>query len=164
MWNHGPVTEIDERVRADLDAMDLDTVFRIRHTAIRAIRRYLEDHHAAVMVTLREDGTPHVARIGVGLVDGELWSSGTRTRVRTGHLRRDPRCTLCVLNPRDPQSWLGLETRVTIHDGDDAVDRNLALYRALAGEPDDLDEYRAAMVAEQRLVYAFEILRAYGQY
>ena len=141
MWNHGPVTEIDERVR-----------------------RYLEDHHAAVMVTLREDGTPHVTRIGVGLVDGELWSSGTRTRVRTGHLRRDPRCTLCVLNPRDPQSWLGLETRVTIHDGDDAVDRNLALYRALAGEPDDLDEYRAAMVAEQRLVYAFEILRAYGQY
>jgi hypothetical protein len=53
---------------------------------------------------------------------------------------------------------------VTIHDGDDAVDKNLALYRALAGEPDDLDEYRAAMVAEQRLVYAFEILRAYGQY
>jgi PPOX class probable F420-dependent enzyme len=128
------------------------------------VRRFLEDHHTAVMVTLRKDGTPHVARIGIGLVDGELWSSGTRTRVRTGHLRRDPRSTLCVLDPGNPQSWLGLETRVTIHDGDDAVERNLALYRVLAGEPRDLDEYRAAMVAEQRLVYAFEILRAYGQY
>ena len=128
------------------------------------VRRFLEDHHAAVMVTLREDGTPHVARIGVGLVDGRLWSSGTRTRVRTAHLRRDPRSTLCVLDPANAQAWLGLETRVTIHDGDDAVERNLALYRALAGEPDDLEEYRAAMVAEQRLVYAFELLRAYGQY
>ena len=141
MWNHWRMTEIEERVRT-----------------------YLEGHHTAVMVTLRKDGTPHVARIGVGLVDGELWSSGTRTRVRTGHLRRDPRCTLCVLDPRDPQSWLGLETRVTIHDGDDAVERNLALYRVLAGEPHDLDEYRAAMVAEQRLVYAFDVVRAYGQY
>jgi PPOX class probable F420-dependent enzyme len=128
------------------------------------VRRFLEAHHAAVMVTLRKDGTPHVARIGVGLVNGELWSSGTRTRVRTGHLRRDPRSTLCVLDPGNPQSWLGLEARVTIHDGDDAVERNLVLYRVLAGEPRDLDEYRAAMVAEQRLVYAFEILRAYGQY
>ena len=141
MWNHWRMTEIEERVRT-----------------------YLEGHHTAVMVTLRKDGTPHVARIGVGLVDGELWSSGTRTRVRTGHLRRDPRCTLCVLDPRDSQSWLGLETRVTIHDGDDAVERNLALYRVLAGEPHDLDEYRAAMVAEQRLVYAFDVVRAYGQY
>ena len=141
MWNHWRMTEIEERVRT-----------------------YLEGHHTAVMVTLRKDGTPHVARIGVGLVDGELWSSGTRTRVRTGHLRRDPRCALCVLDPRDPQSWLGLETRVTIHDGDDAVERNLALYRVLAGEPHDLDEYRAAMVAEQRLVYAFDVVRAYGQY
>jgi PPOX class probable F420-dependent enzyme len=128
------------------------------------VLRFLEDHHAAVMVTLRKDGTPHVARIGVGLVNGELWSSGTRTRVRTAHLRRDPRSTLCVLDPRNPQSWIGLETRVTIHDGDDAVERNLALYRVLAGEPRDLDQYRGAMVAEQRLVYAFEILRAYGQY
>jgi PPOX class probable F420-dependent enzyme len=141
VWKHGGVGDIDGRVH-----------------------RFLQDHHAAVMVTLRADGTPHVARIDVGLVDGRLWSSGTRTRVRTGHLRRDPRATLCVLDPGDPQAWLGLETRVTIHDGDDAVERNLTLYRALAGEPHDLDEYRAAMVTEQRLVYEFEILRAYGQY
>jgi PPOX class probable F420-dependent enzyme len=128
------------------------------------VRAFLEAHHAAVMVTLRADGTPHVARIGVGLVDGKLWSSGTKTRVRTAHVRRDPRSTLCVLHPEDPQAWLGLETRVTIHDGDDAVERNLALYRALAGEPHDVEEYRAAMVVEQRLIFEFQILRAYGQY
>lgn len=142
MWNHETVT----------NGTPMD----------ESVRRFLEDQHAAVMVTLREDGSPHVARVDVGLVDGRLMSSGTRTRVRTRHLRRDPRCTLCVLDRRDPQAWLGLETRVTIHDGDDAVERNLELYRSLAGEPDDVEVYRAAMVAEQRLVYEFEILRAYG--
>lgn len=128
------------------------------------VRAFLERHHGAVMATLRRDGTPHVARIAVGLVDGELWSSGTQTRVRTKHLRRDPRATLLVLDDANPYHWLGLETRVAIHDGRDAVERNLALYRVLAGEPGDLGEYREAMVRERRLIYAFDIRRAYGQY
>jgi PPOX class probable F420-dependent enzyme len=122
-----------------------------------------EKNHGAVMITLKKDGTPHVARVGVGLVDGKLWSSGAQTRVRTKHLRRDPRSTLFVLGGH-PQEWLGLECRVIILDGPDAPQLNLSLYRELAGEPDDLDEYLAAMVTEQRLIYEFEILRAYGQY
>jgi PPOX class probable F420-dependent enzyme len=128
------------------------------------VHAFLMRHHGAIVATLKRDGMPHVARIAVGLVQGRLWSSGTKTRARTTHLRRDPRATLCVVDEANPYAWLGLETRVRIHDGPDAVDRNLALYRVLAGEPDDLAAYREAMVREQRLVYEFEILRAYGQY
>ena len=128
------------------------------------VRVFLETNHGAVMVTLKADGTPHVARIGVGLVDGRLESSGTRGRVRTAHVRRDPRCTLFVFDERSPWSWLGLETIVTIHDGPDAPERNLALYRAIAGEPQDVDEYLRAMVAKERLIFAFDIRHAYGQY
>jgi PPOX class probable F420-dependent enzyme len=130
----------------------------------KRVQRFLDNNHAAIMTTIMADGTPHVARIGVGLVDGKLWSSGTQQRVRTKHVRRDPRATLFVFDPNDAWHWLALETTVTIHDGPDAVDRNLALYRVLAGEPDDLDEYRRAMVDEQRLIYEFEINRAYGPY
>jgi PPOX class probable F420-dependent enzyme len=128
------------------------------------VRAFLERNHAAIMVTTKADGAAHVARVGVGLVDGNLESSGTKDRVRTGHLRRDPRATLAVLDAESGWSWLGLETSVTIFDGDDAAERNLALYRVLAGEPDDLEQYLAAMKAEQRLIYRFTILRAYGQY
>ncbi len=127
-------------------------------------RRFLEDNHGAVMITLRADGSPHVVRVGVGLVDGKLWSSGTKTRVRTRHLRRDPRAALCVLDASTPYRWLGIESTVTIHDGPDAVEKNLALYRVLAGEPDDLEEYKKAMVDEQRLIYEFSIDRTYGSY
>jgi len=128
------------------------------------VREFLEHNHAAIMGTTKADGTVHVARIGVGLVDGQLESSGTKTRIRTAHLRRDPRATLAVLGDATPWQWLGLETRVAIFDGDDAPQRNLALYRVLAGEPKDLGEYLDAMVREERLIYRFEILRAYGQY
>lgn len=127
------------------------------------VLEFLRDHHGAIMTTLKADGTTHVARVGVGLVDGKLHSSGTRTRVRTGHLRRDPRSTLCVLG-KDPWHWLGLECTVTILDGDDAPQLNLALYRVLAGEPEDIDKYLEAMVDEQRLIFEFEIHNAYGMY
>ena len=127
-------------------------------------REFLERNHGAIMTTLKKDGAPHVARVAVGLVDGRLHSSGTQTRVRTAHVRRDPRATLCVLDSSTAYSWLAIESRVTIIEGDEAVDANLELYRVIAGEPDDVDEYRRAMVAEQRLVYEFSIERTYGMF
>ena len=42
------------------------------------------------------------------------------------------------------------------------VEDNLRLYRAATGrDPDDLEEYRAAMVAERRLVYVLTPERVY---
>ena len=128
------------------------------------VREFLEQNHDAVMTTTKKDGTPHVARVGVGLVEGKLWSSGTQTRLRTKHLRRDPRSALMVLDSSSRYRWVGLECGVTILDGADAPELNLKLYRSLAGEPDDVAEYLEAMVKEQRLIYEFEIKNAYGMY
>lgn len=73
---------------------------------------FLEKNHSAAMTTLRRDGSPHTVRIGLAFVDGKLWSSGTADRVRTKHLRRDPRCSLFVFDPALRLSRHG-------HDGDD---------------------------------------------
>src|ERR1700757_5023962 len=43
---------------------------------------YLETNHSAAMITVARDGVARTARVGVALVDGKLWSSGTRDRVR----------------------------------------------------------------------------------
>ena len=122
------------------------------------------------MVTIGDDGFPKVARVGVALVDGQLWSSGTQDRVRTARLRRDPRCTLFVFDPR--YEWMGLETMVTILDGADAPAQNVRLFREMQGKPTgplswfggELDEsaFLQAMVDEQRLIYRFDVLRTYG--
>jgi PPOX class probable F420-dependent enzyme len=142
------------------------------------VREFLENNPAAAMVSLRRDGTPHVARVAVGLVDGRLLSSGTRTRLRTSLLRRDPRCTLFVFENRTPNSprWLGLETKVTILDDDAVPDLTLRMFRRLQNQPEDgdtitwygqprtIDEFRRLMVQDQRILYEFEIQRYYGMY
>ncbi len=89
-------------------------------------RDFLEQHRSAAMATLRADGSPHVVRVGVAVVDGKVWSSGTRSRARTRHLRRDPRATLFVFDdrwrglslvvlrsPRDPATAFWVARRVT---------------------------------------------------
>jgi PPOX class probable F420-dependent enzyme len=131
---------------------------------------FLEDHHAAAMVTIGPGGMPKVARVGVALVDGKLWSSGTQDRVRTRRLRQDPRCTVYVHDPRF--AWLALETTVTILDGPDAAEQNLRLFRVMQGRPSgplnwygselDDDQFLQTMAEEQRLIYELEVHHTYG--
>ena len=131
---------------------------------------FLRSNQSGAMITVARDGTAKVARVGVALVDGRLWSSGTRDRARTKRLRRDPRCTLYLADPG--YSWLALETVVTILEGPDAPHNSLRLFRVMQGKPSgplswfggelEEDAFLRRMVDEQRLIYEFEVHRAYG--
>ena len=140
-----------------------------------ADRAFLEQHPSAAMITLRPDGTPHAVRVAVGLVDGRLLSSATPERARTRHLRRDPRCTLFVFD--SAWSYLTLETEATILEGPQVPDLSLRLFRTMQAlrtpppQPGTVlwegralpeDEFLRVMVAERRLLYEFEVRRAYG--
>ena len=125
-------------------------------------RRFLEENHSAIMVTVRADGTAHVARVSCGVVDGKLWSSGNVSRVRTKHLRTNPNATLCAF-ARD-RRWIGIESVVTIHEGPDAPQKALALQRAQGREPEDVEAFLRDMAAQQRVIYEFEPKRVYGSY
>ena len=131
---------------------------------------WLREHRAAAMITVGEDGMPKAVRIGVALVDGGLWSSGTAGRRRTERLRRDPRCTLFVFDTA--YAYLTLETTVTILDGSDAPALNLRLFREMQDRPRgplswfgtelNEDAFLRRMAKEGRLIYRFDVQRAYG--
>lgn len=131
---------------------------------------FLRDNRAAAMITVDSAGVAKTARVGVALVDGRLWSSGTRDRVRTRRLRRDPRCTLFVFG--SSFNWLTVESTVSILDGADAPELNVRLFREMQNRPSgplnwfgaelDEDAFRARMVEEGRLIYEFGVERTYG--
>ena len=63
--------------------------------------------------------------------------------------------------PAVPVLWLTVSGPVATRR-ERRVEDNLRLYRAATGrDPDDLEEYRAAMVAERRLVYVLTPERVY---
>jgi hypothetical protein len=131
---------------------------------------FLRKNRSAAMITVDTAGVAKAARVGVALVDGKLWSSGTADRVRTRRLRRDPRCTLFVFD--GTFLWLSVEARVTILDGPDAPELNLQLFRVMQGRPSgpltwfgsELDDeaFRTQMSDESRLIYEFEVAKSYG--
>jgi Pyridoxamine 5'-phosphate oxidase len=131
---------------------------------------FLSANHSAAMVTVAADGIAKVARVGVAMIDGRLWSSGTQDRVRTKRLRTDPRCTLYVHD--NAFGFLAIETTVTILDGPEAAALNVRLFREMQGKPTgplswfggeyEEADFLAQMEAEKRLIYEFEPQRAYG--
>jgi PPOX class probable F420-dependent enzyme len=128
-------------------------------------------NRAAAMITLRPDGTPASARVGVALVDGKVWSSGTQDRARTRWLRRDPRSTLFVCDTAG-YGYLNIEARVRILEGADAPELSLRLFRVMQSRPSgplswfggeiSEEEFLRKMVDEQRLIYEFEPTRVTG--
>lgn len=133
-------------------------------------RAFLEANRSAAMITVGSDGYPKAVRVGVALVEGRLWSSGTVDRIRTWRLRQNSKCTLFVFGAG--YEALTVEAEVTIIEGGEAVPGSVELFRAMQGRPDgplmwsgvELDEesFRRKMIEEKRLIYQFEVLRAYG--
>jgi uncharacterized pyridoxamine 5'-phosphate oxidase family protein len=134
------------------------------------VAEFVEENGSAAMITVGDDGMAKAVRVGVALVDGKMWSSGHRRRVRTARLRRDPRCTLFLFDAR--YAYVTLETRVSILDGPDAPALNLRLFRTMQkrpsgplmwyGEELDEDAFLQRMVDEGRLIYEFDVLRSYA--
>lgn len=144
---------------------------------------FIEKNSSAGMTTLRADGSAHTVRVGVGFLDGKLWSSGTQSRLRTRHLRHDPRCTLFVYESGEAIAgayrYLTLETTVTLLEGPDAPELSVRFFQALQlrlptppqpghlqwyGQQKTIAEFRQQMIDEQRLIYEFEVTRSYGMY
>jgi len=121
------------------------------------------------LVTIKRDGRPQLstvsftfdsrtAMVRISVVDG---------RAKVHNLRRDPRGSVFV-SSADGWTYAVLEGTVELSPvatapDDDTVQELVDVYRTIRGEDHpDWDDYRAAMVADRRLVARLRVERAYG--
>ena len=124
-------------------------------------RAYVRENSHAVLSTVRHDGTPQMSPVAVA-VDGQgrVVVSSRETAYKTKNLRRDPRAWVCVFPDRFYGPWVQLEGTVEVLSLPDALEPLVDYYRAVAGEHEDWDDYRRAMVAEQRCLLRISLVRA----
>ncbi len=127
---------------------------------------FLRDKRQGIIITLKSDGRPQSSNIIYRVVDDAIVISLTDGRAKTRNLRRDGRVSLHV-NRDDFWAYAVVEgdaefTPVAAAPDDDTVDQLVEYYRAMAGEHDDWDEYRRAMVEEGRLLLTIRPTHAYG--
>jgi PPOX class probable F420-dependent enzyme len=136
--------------------------------AASALFQLLEEHRNGVLVTLKKDGRPQLSNVSFTYDEASrtIRVSATDDRAKTRNLRRDPRASFYVTTP-DLGAYLVAEgdaevTPVAADPHDATVEELIDVYRAIGGEHPDWDEYRAAMVADRRLVIKLRANRVYG--
>ncbi len=129
-------------------------------------RSFLADRHQGTLITLKRDGRPQSSNIAFALDGEQIVISVTEDRAKTKNLRRDPRATLHV-NGDGFYAFVVVDADVELmpvaadpHDA--TADALVDYFRTVSGEHPDWEEYRAAMVADGRLILRLTPTHAYG--
>jgi PPOX class probable F420-dependent enzyme len=122
---------------------------------------YVRANNHAVLATIKKDGSPQLSPVTAGVdAAGRVMISTRQTAYKVKHVRRDPRVWLCVFPDGFYGRWVQLDGTAEIVELPEAMDGLVAYYRDLSGEHPDWDDYRAAMVRDQRLLLAVTVTRA----
>jgi PPOX class probable F420-dependent enzyme len=125
-------------------------------------RDVLRAQHHAVLATVRPDGQPQMSPV-LAVVDDEGYAviSTRETAYKARNLRRDPRAWLCSLpDAFFGGQWVQVEGAAHIVSLPEAMDGLVAYYRAASGEHPDWDDYRRAMLRDNRCLIRIQIERA----
>lgn len=121
-----------------------------------------------VLATVKKDGRPQLSNVSYWFDarNVALQVSVTEPRAKTRNLRRDPRASIHVSSD-DGWAYAVAEgdavlTPPAANAGDDTVEALIALYRNIAGEHPDWDDYRRAMVDDRRVLLTLPINHLYG--
>jgi len=122
---------------------------------------YVRRNHHAVLATLKQDGSPQLSPVTVGVDDGGRVIISTRqTAYKVRHVRRNPRVWLCVFPDGFYGRWVQLDGTADIVELPEAMDGLIGYYRDISGEHPDWDDYRAAMERDQRLLLRVTVTKA----
>jgi PPOX class probable F420-dependent enzyme len=128
----------------------------------------IADNSLGVLATLKRDGRPQLSNVTYHFDPRALTIevSVTEPRAKTRNLRRDPRASLLV-SSEDGWSYAVAEGDAALSApaasvDDETVESLVTLYRNVAGEHPDWDEYRQAMVVDRRVLLRLPIAHLYG--
>jgi PPOX class probable F420-dependent enzyme len=128
---------------------------------IEQARDFVRRNHRAVLTTYHPDGRAQLSPVTVGVdEDGYIVISTRETAVKTRNLARDPRVVLCGLTEAFYGEWILIEGRADIVRLPEAMQHLVDYYRSVSGEHPDWDDYRAAMVRDQRVLVRVTVTRA----
>jgi PPOX class probable F420-dependent enzyme len=112
---------------------------------------FVRPRHRAVLLTTRADGGPQASPVTCGVDDeGRIVVSTYPARAKARNVRRDPRASVIVLSDDFDGPWVQVDGSAEILDIPEAVEALVDYYRAIAGEHPDWDEYREAMVRQNK--------------
>jgi PPOX class probable F420-dependent enzyme len=123
--------------------------------------QFIRDNHRGVLMTYRQDGAVQASPVTASVdSEGLVAISSRETAFKVKHLQRDPRAAYCGFGDAFFGDWVQVEGRAEIVHLPEALEPLVEYYRSVAGEHPDWDDYRAAMVRDQRVLIRIQVERA----
>jgi PPOX class probable F420-dependent enzyme len=121
-------------------------------------RKFVANNHQAVMITHRSAGGLQTSPVTVGIdSDAKVVISSRETAYKVRNLRRQPTATLCVFTDTFIGPWIQIDGPTEIVPLPQAMEGLIDYYRRISGEHPDWDDYRRAMVDQQRVLIRLTI-------
>ena len=118
---------------------------------LEALLDFVRPRHHMVPITPRADGRPQSSPVTGGVADdGRLVISSYRERAKTANLRRRPQASVLVLSDDFGGAWVQVDGDAEVIDARDDVEPFVEYFRNISGEHPDWDEYREAMVNQDK--------------
>ncbi|KYH45922.1 PPOX class F420-dependent oxidoreductase [Branchiibius sp. NY16-3462-2] len=112
---------------------------------------FVRPRHHLVLITQRHDGSPQVSPVTGGVDDsGRIVISSYPQRAKTRNARKRPEVSVLVLSDEWDDAWVQVDGDAEVIDAVDDVEPFVEYFRNIAGEHSDWDEYRAAMVKQNK--------------
>jgi PPOX class probable F420-dependent enzyme len=127
------------------------------------VDEFLAQPNAAVIATLKPDGSPHTAATWYDWEDGRALLNMDASRVRLGYMRRDPRASLTVLDLAQWYRQVTLMGRVVrIEDDPDLADIDRLALRYTGREHRDRNRNSVSAWLEPERWYGWNGGRAWS--
>jgi PPOX class probable F420-dependent enzyme len=112
---------------------------------------FLRPRHHAVLLTTRTDGTAQASPVTSGIDPaGRIVISTYPQRAKTANVRRAGTASVIVLSDEFNGPWVQVDGDAEVLDVPAAVEPLVEYFRCISGEHPDWDEYRAAMVTQNK--------------
>ena len=123
-------------------------------------------NHLGTLATIKRDGRPQLSDVSYIATPGLIRFSTRLPLAKVHNLRRDPRASLKV-TAEGGRGYAVAEAVAEIsapseRPDDATVEELVEVYRLIAGEHPDWDDYRRAMVGDGRVVVRLRVDRVYG--
>jgi PPOX class probable F420-dependent enzyme len=121
---------------------------------------FLRPRHRGLLVTRRSDGSPQLSPVTCGVdADGRIVVSTYPGRAKTHNARRHPQVSMCIVSDTWDGPYVQVDGTAEVLDMPAALDGLVEYFRCISGEHPDWDEYRAAMVRQDKSLIRIDIQR-----
>ena len=100
--------------------------------------KLVEAKNFGVLATIRENGTPNVTPVWVDWDGKNVLVNTSYGRAKHLQLRRDPRCTILIMNSNNPYDWVSIAGRaveITEQGAEPHIDKLALKYEGVAKYP-----------------------------